>query len=83
MNMSEENIITVLNEDGEKIELQLIDTIEMDENLYALIAPVGDEEDAYVYKIVYDAEGKKHYEVVEDDSEFDRVLEKYEASFDE
>lgn len=80
--MEENEIITVLGENEEKIELQLIDTIEIEENRYVLLAPLDDEENAYVYKIAFDDQNRKNYELVEDDKEFDKVLEKYEESFE-
>jgi len=49
--MEENKIITMLDEDGEKVDFELIEIIELDENKYALLAPIGEEEDAFVYKI--------------------------------
>ncbi len=80
--MEENKIVTMLDEDGEKIDFELVEIIELDENKYALLAPVGDEEDAYVYKI-QEIDGKKEYIAVEDEEEFERVLEEYESTFDE
>ena len=80
--MEDNKIITMVDEDGEKVEFELVETIELNENVYALLAPVGDEEDAYVYKIE-EVDGKKEYIAVEDEEEFEKVLEEYESTFDE
>ncbi|MGH4118548.1 DUF1292 domain-containing protein [Clostridium sp.] len=80
--MEENKIITMLDEDGEKVEFELVEIIELNENKYALLAPVGDEDDAYVYKIE-EVDGKKEYIAVEDEEEFEKVLEEYESTFDE
>ncbi|MEK6265026.1 MAG: DUF1292 domain-containing protein [Clostridium sp.] len=80
--MEDNKIITMLDEDGEKVEFELVEIIELNENKYALLAPVGDEEDAYVYKIE-EVDGKKEYIAVEDEEEFEKVLEEYESTFDE
>jgi len=80
--MEENKIITMLDEDGEKVDFELIEIIELDENKYALLAPIGEEEDAFVYKIEL-VEGKEQYIAVEDEEEFEKVLEEYESTFEE
>jgi len=82
MVMEENKIITMIDEDGEKVDFELIEIIELDGNKYALLAPIGDEEDAYVYKIE-EVDGKAQYIAVDDEEEFERVLEEYESTFDE
>lgn len=74
--------IKLVNENGEVQDFELVEKIELDENKYALLALVGDEDDAFVYKIV-EIEGKEEYIPVEDDEEFERVMEEYESYFDE
>jgi len=80
--MEENKIITMLDEDGEKVDFELIEIIELDENKYALLAPIGEEEDAFVYKIEV-VDGKEQYISVEDEEEFAKVLEEYESTFEE
>ena len=80
--MEENKIISMIDEDGEKVDFELVEIIELDDNKYALLAPIGDEEDAFVYKIEL-VEGKEQYIAVEDEEEFERVLEEYESTFDE
>ncbi|MBZ9608930.1 DUF1292 domain-containing protein [Clostridium estertheticum] len=80
--MEENKIITMLDEDGEKVDFELIEIIELDENKYALLAPIGEEDDAFVYKIEV-VDGKEQYIAVEDEEEFERVLEEYDSSFEE
>ncbi|MBU3128130.1 DUF1292 domain-containing protein [Clostridium tagluense] len=80
--MEENKIISMMDEDGEKVDFELVEIIELDENRYALLAPIGDEEDAFVYKITT-VNDKEEYNAVEDEEEFERVLEEYESTFDE
>lgn len=80
--MEENKIITMLDEDGEKIDFELIEIIELDEKKYALLAPIGEEDDAFVYKIEV-IDGKEQYIAVEDEEEFERVLEEYDSTFEE
>lgn len=77
--MSDSLIIKVLNEDGEKIELQLIDSLVVDGQKYVLLAPIGEEDDAYVYRAIPLGDNKESYEYIEDDKEFNKVLDAYEA----
>ncbi|WP_300298305.1 DUF1292 domain-containing protein [Anaerosolibacter sp.] len=79
--MEEKKIVTFVDEDGKDVEFEVVDYVELDDNRYALLAPVGDEDDAYVYKVV-EVDGKEEYVVVDDDDEFERVLEEYESLFD-
>ena len=81
-NMEENKIITMLDEDGEKVDFELIEIIELDENKYALLAPIGEEDDAFVYKIEV-IDNKEQYISVEDEEEFAKVLEEYESTFEE
>lgn len=78
----EKKIVTFLDEDGQKIEFELIDVLQIENDKYALMALEGNEEDAYVYKIV-EIDGKEEYLAVDDDDEFERVLEEYNSYFDE
>ena len=80
--MEENKIITMIDEDGEKVDFEIIEIIELDENKYALLAPIGEEEDAFVYKIEL-IDDKEQYIAVEDEEEFERVLEEYESTFEE
>ncbi|MEW9121844.1 MAG: DUF1292 domain-containing protein [Thermotaleaceae bacterium] len=79
--MTDKKIVSFYDEGGEKVDFELVEVIELEGNQYALLAPIGDEEDAYVYKIV-EVDGKEEYVVVEDDDEFERVLEEYDSYFD-
>ncbi|MBB6217727.1 uncharacterized protein YrzB (UPF0473 family) [Anaerosolibacter carboniphilus] len=79
--MEEKKIVTFVDEDGKDVEFEVVDYVELEDDRYALLAPVGDEDDAYVYKVV-EVDGKEEYVVVDDDDEFERVLEEYESLFD-
>lgn len=79
--MGNELIIKVLTEDGEKIDLQLIESYVINGQKYSLLAPMNDDENAYVYKAIDMGNNKTEYEVVEDDVIFNAVLDEYEKSF--
>jgi len=79
--MSAELIIKVMTEEGKKIELQLIESFVIQGQKYSLLAPVDDDENAFVYKAIDLGENKTEYEVVEDDEIFNKVLDEYEKMF--
>lgn len=81
--MSIKEVVTFLNEDGDKVEFEVVEEIELEGSKYVLLAPMGEEsDDAYVYKVIEDGD-KQELIAVEDDSEFEKVMEAYEASFEE
>jgi hypothetical protein len=81
--MEDKKIITVLDaETNEKIELELVEEINLNDMRYVLLAPTDNDEDAYIYKIV-NVDGKDTYEMVDDEEEFNAVVEEYDKLFDE
>ncbi|WP_461614903.1 DUF1292 domain-containing protein [Clostridium sp. Marseille-QA1073] len=81
--MEDKKIITVLDaETNEKIELELVEEINLNDMKYVLLAPTDNDEDAYIYKIV-NVDGKDTYEMVENEEEFNAVVEEYDKLFDE
>lgn len=81
--MSLKEVVTFLTEDGEKVEFEVIEEIEVEENKYVLLAPLGEEgDDAFVYKVIQN-DDKQELIAVEDDEEFEKVMEAYEESFEE
>ncbi|QEK12774.1 DUF1292 domain-containing protein [Crassaminicella thermophila] len=80
--MEDKKIVVIVDEEGNKNDLEVVDMLKIEEDKYALLAPVGEEEDAYVYKVV-EVDGKEEYVPIEDDDEFERVVEEYNSYFDE
>ena len=80
--MTNKKKVKLVDENGRVGEFEVVETLEMEGNKYALLALSGDEEDAFVYRIM-EVDGQEEYFPVEDDDEFERVLEEYESYFDE
>jgi len=68
-------IITVLNENGETVELELIEAIKVDGNEYVIVGP-KDSDEAYAYKSV-PKNGEIEYKSIGQGAEFKKVLEKF------
>lgn len=74
----ERQIMTFLNEDGDKVEFEAVARIYLEEQEYLLLAPAHDEEseDLYVFR-VDELDGKQELNLVEDDKEFIAVKKEY------
>ena len=78
--MEEMNIITLTDsETMEKVELEIVEDLTIDGEHYVILAPLDEEEEAYVYKVI----GEASYEMVEDEAEFDKVVAEYDKIFEE
>lgn len=73
--MKTNEIITVLNENGEKVDLEMIDEIRVDGTDYVIVGP-KDSDEAYAYKSVL-VNGQMEYTSVGQGAEFKKVLQKY------
>lgn len=74
----ERQIMTFLNEDGDKVEFEAVARIYLEEQEYLLLAPADDQEseDLYVFR-VDEVDGKQELNLVEDDKEFIAVKKEY------
>jgi hypothetical protein len=83
MGMEEMNIITLTDaETMEKVELEIVEDLTIDGEHYVILAPLDEEDDAYVYKVIGEGE-KASYEMVDDEAEFNKVVEEYNRIFEE
>ncbi len=80
------DLITLVDEDGQEHQFSLVDLIELEEHRYALMIPVGDdkaggeeEEEAYIFRLETDEKGEDVLVDIEDEDEFELVC----AAFDE
>lgn len=75
------NTVKVKDEYGKDVELEIIDIFKIDNNEYAIVAPVGSNE-AYAYKTV-EKNGEREFESIGSGEEFQKVLEKYNSMNEE
>ncbi|HHY67792.1 MULTISPECIES: DUF1292 domain-containing protein [Kyrpidia] len=77
---------TVLLEDenGNEREFRIVDVIEVGGKEYAVLVPEDEPEgDGVVLRIDTDADGEEYLVDIEDDAEWDRVVQAYEAAVEE
>jgi len=80
--LNNDQIITLLDENGQETDFEVIATLEVNESEYAILMPLDSErEEAFIFKMVQE-EGEYVLECVEDDEEFDAVSAAYEELMD-
>ncbi len=77
--MGEQDLITLLDEDGAEHEFSLVDILDVDQRRYAVLQPVvgGEESEAAV---IFRMEEDDTLITIEDDAEFERVRQAFEAA---
>lgn len=68
-------VITLLDEEGKAHEFNLVDVVELDSRRYAILQPTDGADAAAVFRVEDDT-----LVAVEDEAEFDRVVEAIEAA---
>ena len=78
MENEERQIMTFLDEEGNKVEFEAVARIFLEEQEYLLLAPLEDKEseDVFVFRIDT-VDGKEELNLVEDDEEFLAVKKEY------
>ncbi|OGO77558.1 MAG: hypothetical protein A2Y23_15690 [Clostridiales bacterium GWB2_37_7] len=85
--MSDEmDIILLYDEEGNETEFEVVATLELDDNEYAILLPRDDErdpeaeevEEAYILRIEQDENGEDVLVGIEDEEELNAVIEAYE-----
>ncbi len=87
MENEERQLIETVDEDGNVINFELFDIVEVDNQEYALLLPADDDEDSEDSEIVLmrlTKDGEDYlFETIEDDEEFNRVEEYIKTLEDE
>ena len=80
----QDNIISLLDENGVESQFEVILTLEAENKEYAILMPVDDEEaeEALVFRIDQDEEGEMLVPL-EDDKEYETVVDVYNTLMDE
>ena len=88
----EVSIVTLVDENGEEQDFAIDDIVEVDETRYAILVQaecldeLEDEdvcEEAFIFRIEVDDDGEEYFTDIEDDEEYERVLEALEAFDDD
>jgi uncharacterized protein YrzB (UPF0473 family) len=83
MDMEEQETITLYDENGQETDFEVLGVVSAEENDYAILIPLEEEEDeegnAYIFRIDTQENGEELLTEVENDEEFQRVKEAWEA----
>ncbi len=80
----EDQIIETIDENGNVVKFELFDIVEVDEQEYALLLPVEDEEGDEVVLMRLSKDGDEYlFETIDDDDEFEKVAAYVENMEDE
>ena len=79
----EDQIIETVDENGNVIKFELFDIVEVDEQEYALLLPVEEEEGEVVLMRLSKDGDEYLFETIDDDEEFDKVATYVENMEDE
>ena len=74
-------IITLIDEEGKDVRFEVVDKIDIEENEYVIVLPVEDgnpTEEGIILKIVKYENGEEGFMTVEDDDEYQTVVDAYE-----
>lgn len=84
----DDDIVTLLNEDGEEVDFIEVAGIVLESGFYAILQPVEllegmDEDEALVFKVTQTVDGDDNFEICVDDDIIDEVFAKYNQLLDE
>ncbi|MBO4359590.1 MAG: DUF1292 domain-containing protein [Eubacteriaceae bacterium] len=75
--MDEENKITLLDDEGNEVELYIEEQFIFEGKEYIVLYENEDSEDSYLYRIIDDEENGMQIVEIEDDDEYERVSSYY------
>jgi len=92
MDEERDDIVVLVDEDGEEVEFEHIDTIEMKGNEYVVLAPLVsedediddvEEEEVIILRIEHGEDGEDSFVTIEDDDELDEVFDLFQERLEE
>ena len=85
--MAEEkdNVVMLIDDEGNEVEFTHLDTFEMDDNVYVVLLDMSndDEDEVVILKVEEDDEGNEGLFSVESDDELDMAFEEFKRRMDE
>lgn len=91
--MTDENegLVVLIDENGEEVEFEHLDTIEMNGNEYVVLLPLSDEEEeeeqdvdeVIILRIEHNDDGEDSFVTVEDEEEVTEVFEEFRSRMED
>ena len=94
MSEEREDIVVLVDENGEENEFEYLDAIEINGNEYVILVPYSeeeseevqddaDEEEIIILKVEHNADGEDTFVSIEDEDELNEVFEEFQARMEE
>ncbi len=83
-----DDIIVLIGEDGEEVEFEHLDTVEMDGNEYVVLLPLDEQDneeidEVVILKVDHNEEGEDAFVTVDDEDELNSVFEEFKERMEE
>lgn len=92
MTEERDDIVVLVDENGDEVQFEHLDTIEMDDNEYVILLPVsetgetqeeGAVDEVVILKIEHNDEGEDSFVSVEDEEELNAVFDEFKTRMEE
>lgn len=91
MTEERDDIVVLIDEDGEEEEFEFIDSIEVNGKEYVILSPVSEDEDELfdieeeivILKVEMNEDGEESYVTIEDENELDAVFEEFKMRMED
>ncbi len=85
-----DDIVILVDENGDEVEFEHIDTINMNDNEYVVLAPLEEEEDddsedeeIIILKVEHGDDGEDSFVTIDDDDELEEVFNEFQSRMEE
>jgi uncharacterized protein YrzB (UPF0473 family) len=84
-----DDIVVLVDENGDEVEFEHIDSFEMNDNEYVILAPLNEEidedeeEEVIILRVEHNEDGEDSYVTIEDDDELDEVFSEFQSRMDD
>lgn len=85
-----DDVVVLVDENGEEVEFEHLDTVELNDNEYVILLPLSEEEDTeddvdevVILKIEHNENGEDSFITVEDEEELQEVFEEFKTRMED
>jgi uncharacterized protein YrzB (UPF0473 family) len=89
MDTERDDIVVLIDENGEEVEFEHIDTVEMNGNEYVVLIPLSEdegddqEEEVVILRVEHNEDGDDTFVTIEDDDELEEVFDEFQSHMEE
>ncbi|NMA35082.1 MAG: DUF1292 domain-containing protein [Clostridiaceae bacterium] len=89
MDAERDDIVVLVDENGEEVEFEHIDTVEMNGNEYVVLIPFSEDEDddleeeVVILRVEHSEDGDDTFVTIEDDDELEEVFSEFQSRLEE